>query len=379
MKSASKENKELQSRLQQMDAKLQKLTSQGHAFLEPQVRKSFHDLGPSQRTKVKRKIKEDIFPCLNEYLKKRKLEVGQLSLKDADDDEQNVLVSAHAPHKFEDLTNAERKIVASISDARILTRQSETSYRALRQLHPALPPFAHIHQHDQLVAETAPEIIIAPGREGGFLKLREEVAKQATFLAETNSLDPLEPIWVKVGVDSTKISHNQSVCVYTLSVITCKGSTIGIVGATAGGDSHEDMQLCGPPFFEQLTNFEENPFIETAAGQHRMTLVLGGDMCNLLEMFGLKKACSGHPCIYCVIPKQKFGAVYDNFSLANAGKTHLLRSRGQIIIDVRGPKAFSSKAIPVSPLPIDPREPLIYLVLFCILHMRMRLAGNLLL
>ena len=377
MKSAGKENQELQSKLRQMESQLQKLSSQGKEFLEPQVRKAFHDLGPSQKTKVKRKLKEDIFPSVNDYLKKRKLEVGQLMLEDVEGVERNVVVASHAPHKFEDLTQVERQAVASISDARILSRQSEISYRALRRLHPSLPPFSHIHQYDQLMAQDAPMIMDAPAREGGFLKLREEVAKQATFLFQTKSLEPQEPFWVKFGIDATKISHNQSVCVYTASVITCKGSTIGIVGATVGGDSHEDMRLAGPPFFEQLPDLEQNPFIEIASGRHQMKVVFGGDMCNLLELYGLKKACSGHPCIFCVIPKKSFAAVFENSSLANAGKTNLLRSRGQIIVDVRGQKGFSTKAIPLSPLPSDPCKQLIYLVLFCILHLRMRLAGNL--
>ena len=173
-----------------------------------------------------------------------------------------------------------------------------------------------------------------------------------------------------------EIITDQTVCVYTISVITSSSSDIGVVGAVLGGDGHADMSLCGPPFFSQLKQMEAEPILQTSTNQYPYTLMVGGDMSNILEMFGLKKASSHHPCIYCIVPKDQFGALFYNPEFYNAATSALLRSRGQIIMDARGSTIFGTKNIPISPIPSDPCMKLIYIVLICVLHMRMRLTGN---
>ena len=187
---------------------------------------------------------------------------------------------------------------------------------------------------------------------------------------------PEEPIWVKAGLDGTKLTHRDSVCVFSISAITSLSSVIGIIGATPGSDSYEDMILCGAPFFQQLKDLEANPTIATDAGNFVTNLKLGGDMSNQLDLFGLAKASSGHPCLLCVLDKKRFGDVFFDPLLYRACNSTLLRSRALIINDARGAKEYSTKHFPVSLNPIDPSKPLIRMVVIDFLHQSMRIVGG---
>ena len=70
----SKENRELHQKLEHAKQQIQTHNSQQGSFIERRVNKPFHELASAQKTPVKRHIKEDVLPRLDEYLKKRKLE-----------------------------------------------------------------------------------------------------------------------------------------------------------------------------------------------------------------------------------------------------------------------------------------------------------------
>ena len=97
-----------------------------------------------------------------------------------------------------------------------------------------------------------PPLEDAPGRLGGFLPLRYEVGQQIEFLVDKGELTVGDDVAVKVGIDATKLSHKDSMRVYSAATITESDSDIGVIGCVLGGDGHDDMKTCGTPFFKDL-------------------------------------------------------------------------------------------------------------------------------
>ena len=109
-------------------------------------------------------------------------------------------------------------------------------------------------------------------------------------------------LYVKFALDGTKFEHKSGACVYTVGVIADNLSDIGVIGACYGADAYEDLILTAKPFFEGMLKFAEYPFVDTSAGLLHVDVKLGGDLVSVLEIFGLAKASSGHPCPFCCLP-----------------------------------------------------------------------------
>ena len=225
---------------------------------------------------------------------------------------------------------------------------------------------------------TLPEIKNAPGRSGGYVSMYDEGVRQLEHLSEYADITPEDEIYFKVAADCTKFVHTSGACIYTASIITTKGTDIGVIGAVLGGDAWEDMFLTAKPFFDQLIKLANDPKICTSVGTFAVKVIVGGDMCNLLEMFGLAKASSNHPCYYCILPKSQFAKVpYHPELLDQCNYGPLARTRSRIIEETRNSnRRFSVKNYPLCPLPLNPQEPLIETVLFDELHLIPRFVGK---
>ena len=375
-KLAAKESKELNAKIEQHKAQILKLQDESKKFLKPRVFKPYHELAESQRTKEHRRIRDHVNNELEPHLKKRKLTVNKIVLEDEEGKHQNITINAHPPRTYPNLTEAEKEVVSRVSDKKVINRQSDAGYAALRSVSQALPPLTHIKQYEAELR--LPEIEVAPGRSGGFCSLEEDSKTQLEHLAKVNDLTPEDEVTIKIGIDGTRLVKGMSACLYSATVITSKGSSIGVIGAIAGGDAWEDMQLCGKPFFNQVFNLAKNPKICTSAGVFNVKIRVGGDMCNILELFGLAKASSSHPCFYCVLNKSQFYLIPSHPELREAcNHGPLVRTRGGIIEEAKkSVRNFSVKNFPLSPLPLDLNRPLLLEVLLCSLHYIMRAVGK---
>ena len=215
-------------------------------------------------------------------LKKRKLEFRQIVLEQTDSDAAEIRLNSSIPHRYDQLDSAERKKVSMISDSKSINRTSDASYAAMRRIISELPPLTHVKEYNHSVIAGMPALLDAPGRPGAFFSLRHEVKSQLEYLAQSNGLNSEETIYVKAGVDATRLDASKSVCIYSIETIS-SDSEIGLVGAVLGGDQYEDMALCGKPFFDQLKELAQNPNITTKYGNFAIEIRLGGDLCNLLE------------------------------------------------------------------------------------------------
>ena len=375
-KSSSKECQGLEGKLEQQKQQIQQLQAQNKQVLQPRVFKTYHALSDSQKTKEHRRIREYVTSDLEPHLKKRKLGIRQITLEHSDGVEEDVRINAHPANTFANLTEAEKKIVSRVSDYKCLNRQSDASYAGINSVTHVLPPLSHIKSHNALIM--LPEIEVAAGKSGGFCKVLQEVETQLNHLTKVVELRPTDEVHIKAGIDSTKLVNKNSVCVYTIASIAKKGSQIGAVGAVQGGDAWEDMQLSAVPFLNQLEALAKDPNVATAAGIFKVKIVWGGDMCNLLELFGLSKACSKYPCLYCLLSKTQFAAIpyrSDIYTMCN--ESHLVRTRANILDESRkSVRRYSVKNSPLSPLPLDPSQPLLTIVVICMLHLVMRIVGK---
>ena len=188
-----------------------------------------------------------------------------------------------------------------------------------------------------------------------------------------------DEIFVVPGIDATRLTNQDSVCVYTLRTVVASGSEIGVVGAVQGGDSYQDMKNCATPFWKELKELAQNPVVRTDFGEFKVTVRGGGDLSNIFDQNGLGKATSHHSCPGCILPKSRFADVVSpEFpDLISACNSVLCRTRCNIINECRKPKPlFSVKNYPLSPLPLDPNEPLLLYFIVCMLHAIMRIVGK---
>ena len=291
----------------------------------------------------------------------------------------------------------------------------------MRSISHSLPPLTHLKEHNANVQHHLPVVIEAPGRSGGFISLREEATTQLEHLVKTVGLTTDDHVYLKTNIDAAKFMHRSSVCVYSLEIITKKGSQIGAVGACLGGDSYADMSETAKPFFINLKELAKIPFIQTSAGVFHVDVRQGGDMSNTSDLFGIVKPTGKHPCLFCVLPKSLFALVFSRADLLQACNTasviassnasapviassatsvasanlttstcssssstestsasvSLARTKGKLLEECcKSVRNHGVKNIPLSPLPLDLNLILLRYVLICILHLRMRITGN---
>ena len=125
--------------------------------------------------------------------------------------------------------------------------------------------------YDESLKAKLPTISVAPGRAGGFTPIRAEVKEQIEYLDRKGELDLKEPVYVKCGIDATKMTNKDNSCVYSVETISSK-TEIGLVGAVKGGDSADDMEKCGTPYFEMLKELDVNLLVETELGAVKVKL-----------------------------------------------------------------------------------------------------------
>ena len=340
-----------------------------------QAKKPYHDLKQAQRAVVNREIREMFAPEIDNTLKKRKLSVGQLILKETEGQKADVRINVQPTHTFESLTQAEKDKLALICDAKVIHRMSHSAYAATRRIIPDMPPFTHVKQYEEQIISKFPPLTDAPGRPGAFFELRHEISCQIEYLHKLGKLNLAEPIYIKPGIDATKL-NSASVCVYSIETIST-ATEIGIAGAVVGGDGYEDMQLTAHPFLEQVKELAKNPVINTSIGDIEVKLRVGGDLANMLELLGLCKACSRNPCPICVIAKEEFASAATNPSHRTACNTILRRTIANISnIAIQSKAQYGVKRLPLLPIPLNPDDPIGKTILLCILHARKRLTGR---
>ena len=339
-----KDSDELNSRLNHMQQKVEELAQSNEKFLLTKVKKPYHDLSAAQKAVVQRQVRETVTPKIDELLEDRKLTVSQLVLEDVEGKNPSVKINTKPHRTFDQLTDAERKTVAELSDTNAIYRTSNAAYAAKRRIIKDLPPLTHLQIHNENVTSSLPPISQAPGREGGFLPIRVELKQQIEHLDKLGKLDPTETVYVKYGLDSTRLTHNDTCCIYSAETIS-ESTEIGLVGAVDGGDSHGDMETAAPPFFEQIKELDQNPIIQTDIGDVKVELRGGGDLCNVYQQLGLCNATSKHNCPCCVLPKADFWKTADNEELLTAcNGPELGRTRSNIMNDAKQTKsAFSVK------------------------------------
>ena len=247
----------------------------------------------------------------------------------------------------------------------------------MRRIIPELPPFTHIQRYDDSVISALPPLLDAPAKPGAFFSLKHEIRSQIEFLHKKGGLNMEEPVYVKAGIDATKLTSSTSVCVYSIETISDE-TEIGLVGAVLGGDSYEDLQLSAQPFLSQLKDIAKDPNIETEIGVIQIKLRLGGDLCNVLELLGLCKASCRNPCPICVIGKDQFAsAAISPTVVAACNDARLGRNRANIMNEaIQSKPRFGVKRLPITPLPLQPDALIATMILICLLHARMRLSGK---
>ena len=376
---AEKDNSNLSCTINEMRLKLDELSASKGKFIQHQEksRKPYHKLCPAQKSAVHKDLRENLVPDLDTALKKRKLYVDSVILAHTEGEQSSVKIDIRPKRTFSQLSPIELETVAAMSDSNSIYRTSHAAYASKRRLIKDLPPLSHLKSYDESLKETLPKITVAPGRAGGFTPIRTEVKKQIEYLDRKGDLDLNEPVYVKTGIDATKMTNQDSACIYTVESISSK-TEIGLVGAVKGGDSADDMEQCGKPYFEQLKELDINPLVETNAGVVKVELRGGGDLSNLYAQLGLCKATSKHPCPICVLPKDSFYATaFDPQLVQKCNGRQYGRTRANISNEaIKSKPGYSVKRLPQCPLPRDPNKLIIEWVIYCVLHADMRLAGK---
>ena len=166
-----KDSDELNSRLNHMQQKVEELAQSNGKFLLTKAKKPYHDLSAAQKAVVQRQVRETVAPKIDELLEDRKLTVSQLVLEDVEGKNPSVKINTKPHRTFDQLTDAERKTVAELSDTNAIYRTSNAAYAAKRRIIKDLPPLTHLQIHNENVTSSLPPISQAPGREGGFLPI----------------------------------------------------------------------------------------------------------------------------------------------------------------------------------------------------------------
>ena len=313
----TKENHKLLKRVDELQEQVNLLLEEMKDFRPPKAQKKFHDLGPSQQTKVKKDLKDAFTTPADHYASNRDLKLKQLIFEHKDGTKEDVVINAVPHGTFNNLTEVGKKTVQEMGDAKVIGRVSDSSYAALRSISPKLPPLLQVKQYEAEISKILPAFEPAPDRPGVFCSLAEEIITQVEHLIKTANASSQDTIYAVAGCDATKLSNASSVTVYSVAVIVVngdevKGRQIGAVGACLGGDSYSDMRLAGKPFFEQLHKLAKTPFVHTSIGLTRIIVKQGGDYSNCLEMYGMMKPTCGNPCVMCIIPKAMFQQVFSH-------------------------------------------------------------------
>ena len=376
---AEKDNSNLSSKINVMRLKIDELSVSKGKFIQhhKNSRKPYHELGHAQKSAVHKDLRDNLVPELDTALKKRKLCVDSVVLAHTEGEQSSVKIDIRPKRTFNQLTPIELETVSAMSDTNSLYRTSHAAYASKRRLINDLPPLSHVKQYDESLKEKLPKITVAPGRAGGFTPIREEVKEQLEYLNRKGDLDLTEPVYVKTGIDATKMTNRDSACVYSVESISSK-TVIGLVGAVKGGDSADDMEQCGKPYFHQLKELDVSPVVETNAGAIKVELRGGGDLSNIYSQLGLCNATSKHPCPICTLPKTDFYATaYDPDLVKKCNGRYYGRTRANISNEaIKAKPGNGVKRLPQCPLPRDPNKLMVEWLVYCVLHADMRLAGK---
>ena len=377
-KEGNKQTKAYQSELTLMEDKLKKLSEQTTKFKLAKARKPYHQLASAQQKRVRREVREIIAPELNNYFNERSLTCGRLVLDDVDGERESVQVHVTPHHKYSELTPIERQTVQRFSNSKSINFVSDESYAAFRRLNSEIPPLSHLKQYDRDIIDQLPALEDAPGRTGAFLPIQFALGQQMEYLVNKGDLAVGEEVAVKIGIDGTKLTNKDQLCVYTAATITKTASDIGVVGCVSGGDSSVDMDACAAPFFKNLKELALNPSIITSVGEFPARILCGGDMCNILAQYGLAAASSNHPCPVCIVPKTLFSKIFFQPDLLrDCNNGVFARTRGNILAEAaKSNRSFGVKRPPLSPLPLDLEAPLISVILYCSLHGVLRIVSK---
>ena len=376
---AVKDSSNFSSQINELQLKLNDLTSSTGNFAQHQAksRKPYHDLCPAQKSAVHKDLRENLVPELDTALKKRNLRIEQVVLAHTEGEKSAVKIDVRPKRTYNELSPIELETVAAMSDTNSIYRTSHAAYASKRRLIKDLPPLTHLKLYDESLKAKLPPITVAPGRPGGFTPIRTEVKTQIEFLDRKGDLDQEEPVYVKCGIDATKMTNKDNCCVYSIETISSK-TEIGLVGAVKGGDSADDMEKCGTSYFEELKELDVNPLVETNVGAVKVELRGGGDLSNLYAQLGLCKATSKYCCPICVLPKDRFYATaFDPNLVAGCNGRTYGRTRANISNEaIKSKPDFSVKRLPQCPLPRDPNQLIVKWVVYCVLHADLRLAGK---
>ena len=209
---SDKDSEELTSRLNHMQQKVDELAESNGKFRLTKAKKPYYDLSAAQKAVVHRQVRETVAPKIDNLLEDRKLCMSQVVLEDVEGKNPSIKINTKPHRTFDQLTDAECETVAELSDSNAIHRTSNASYAAKRKIIKDLPPLTHLQRHNENVASSLPQISQAPGREGGFLPIRAELKQQIEHLDKLGKLDRTETVYVKYGLDSTRLTHNSTSC-----------------------------------------------------------------------------------------------------------------------------------------------------------------------
>ena len=102
--------------------------------------KKYHELGPSQQTKVKRQLKDTFAPAADHYASNRNLKLKKMIFEHTDGSEDDVVINAIPHRTYDNLNQVGMSNVGEIADAKVLTRVTDASYASLRSFYQDMPP-----------------------------------------------------------------------------------------------------------------------------------------------------------------------------------------------------------------------------------------------
>ena len=120
-----------------------------------------------------------------------------------------------------------------------------------------------------------------------------------------------------------------------------------------------------------------NPSIKTPVGDFPLSLLCGGDLCNILAQYGIASASSNYPCPICIIPKTLFAKIpFYPTLLRDCNSSVYARTQGNIFAEAaKSNRSLGVKRPPISPLPLDLGAPLISVILYDTLHGCLRITS----
>ena len=150
-------------------------------------------------------------------------------------------------------------------------------YARIRSLCSALPPTSHVKSYEESLAPSIPQVYQAPNhQEGGFCDLTTERNTQIEHLDAMGLINENKVIYVKAGLDGTRLSHQNSAAVYSLTTITEDGWDIGAVGLVMGGDHYGNMKNTAKPYFDGVKSIAMNSEVTVGERKLKTQVVIGG-------------------------------------------------------------------------------------------------------